>query len=120
MITHLGTAPGSPNSLCYGELNEKECQERQQMDTLKGGKRDTYEDNEQTEPQRPLVQRPDAVGEKCLNNQRDDCVYRRTVYWGKIGFSEAIHVSEAGHEPKVDISPRQRRLNRLQTEYGVG
>ena len=88
--------------------------------TSKGGKRDTYDDNEHTEPQRPLVQRPDAVGKESLNNQGDDCIYCRTVYWGEIGAFEAIHVSEAGHEPKVDIGPRQRRLNRLQKEYGVG
>jgi hypothetical protein len=87
---------------------------------VKNGQRDTYDNNEQTEIQGPLVQRPDAVGKKYLNNQRDDCIYRRTVYRGEIGVFEAIHVSEADHEPKVDIGPRQRRLNSLQEKYGVG
>jgi hypothetical protein len=95
----------------------KECQERQQLDTLK---RDAYDENRETEPKRPLVQRPDAVGKKYLNNQRDDSIYRRTVYWGEIGLFEAIHVSEPRHEPKVDIGPRQCCLDGLQNKYGVG
>jgi len=86
---------------------------------LKSGKKHTYDGNQQTDPQRPLVQCPDMIAKEYLNNEGDECIHRWIVYRGEIGIRKAFQVAESGHEPKVDVGPRKCRLDGLQKENKV-
>ncbi len=50
----------------------------------------TYDGDNQTEPPHTLVQGPDAVAEKALDDERDERVYCRTIYGREVGVPEAV------------------------------
>jgi hypothetical protein len=71
--THPDSCPRCSDCLCDGELRERMSRivNKSIIATirLKSRKKHTYDGNQQTDPQCPLVQCPDAVTKESLDNQ---------------------------------------------------
>src|SRR6266851_3227830 len=71
--THPDSCPHCSDCLCDGELRERMSRIVNKSIIakirLKSGKKHKYDGNQQTDPQCPLVQCPDAVTKESLDNQ---------------------------------------------------
>ncbi len=86
-----------------------------------GSVRNTYDSDNPTDPRRqpPVHKYPNPITEVSLHDERNNSSHDGSVYRGKMGIPEALHVAKSSNKPIIDISPSQRSLNGLQHENEV-